>query len=76
MENSEGDNFKISECFEKPKRIPGGCLFCTPVGDDRVNCGEGSEGWICTRPEGHIGQHVACGSPHGHIHDIARWETI
>lgn len=47
------------------------CLFCTRSWDaDTCQASTGKDGFYCTRPTGHGGDHVACGVDG---HDYARW---
>ena len=45
------------------------CPHCAKTGDGTM-CGNNGLGWICTKPAGHPGDHVACGK---HAHDIISW---
>ncbi len=45
------------------------CPHCAKAGDGKM-CGKHGQGWCCTKPAGHTGDHVACGK---HAHDIISW---
>lgn len=52
-----------------------GCKYCV---DEEPYCDSKSpnDRWLCTRPSGHFGTHVACGAPANsgdENHEYARW---
>ena len=47
-------------------------LFVTKASPEKVWCGSQNNRWICTRPRGHEGNHVA----HGCTQTVATWDGI
>ena len=46
-------------------------LFVTKASPEKVWCGSQNDGWICTRPAEHEGDHVA----HGGNQTYATWDN-
>lgn len=47
------------------------CPYCLDNTGEIEMCDSEWDGWICTRPKGHDGEHVACASL-GHC-NLAQW---
>jgi hypothetical protein len=50
------------------------CKICAKSGQEVCRAHEGN-GYACTRPKGHEGDHVACGSLRHYPEPLARWIT-
>ena len=51
-------------CEREPVKCNGRCLLLAE------GCSSHNDGWCCSLPQGHAGDHIACSQP---LHDLAHW---
>ena len=54
-------------CEREPVKCNGRCL------PQAEGCPSHNEGWCCSLPQGHTGDHIACSRP---LHDLAHWTPV